>query len=682
MKRKIVYWAVTGVLLWVLPAWGTEADSSKDQSATVDGMVVTATRTKERAIDVPVDTQVITPAQIEMSGAMDIGDLIGKYVTGHYHKYGGLLSPVGMRGVHTDSHGEDIKGSILILIDGHRIGTGNAAKIAIDRIERVEVTKGAASALYGSAAMAGVINLITKKGDGDLTATLGVDYGSFNYYNGYVSGGGEVNDRFRFHLTASYDDTDDYDATDVGTVYNSGVTKFNIGGNFVYTFNDRHELRFGGNYADLTSESWAWEDDVAYSSYREDVEDYNDKSHRYADLEYNGDFFENKLHWRGMAYYLWDLNHWNKGHTYYKPRPNPEDEQTKYTNTTLGADHQFTWHMASWNKLLFGFTMEQMEKKAEGVSNGEPSTPYSPGLAYQNQAVFLQDALDLWDNRINVIAAARYDRYDVETKQPDTGHLEDLNEKTESFDKLCPKFGIGYKFLNQRMRLRANVGQGFKSPSADQLSADYVHGSTHYLGNPDLKPESSITYDVGYDLMLNAFTFGIGYFHSDYTDRIVSYKSDDTTKTYKNLDGSEVAGFDITLDWKIGRMFDWLMDLNVWSNATFNIMDEDSETGEDLLYVSDYEVKSGLDLLYRAFTTQLSYVLIGPQEIEAYNGMTSQGIQDKDAFSFWDLTMKYRLFEHWQIHAAVLNLFDDRVEWARGYIMPERNYRVGVSYTF
>lgn len=129
---------------------------------TIDDLVVTATRIEERVIDVPVTTQVITAEQIELSGVTTVGDLIAKYVTGHYQKYNGLLSPVGLRGFSTEAHGDDVKGYVLILIDGHRIGTGNAAKINPDRIERIEVVKGPASALYGSA-MGGVVNLITKK---------------------------------------------------------------------------------------------------------------------------------------------------------------------------------------------------------------------------------------------------------------------------------------------------------------------------------------------------------------------------------------------------------------------------------------------------------------------------------------------------------------------------------------
>jgi vitamin B12 transporter len=56
--------------------------------------------------------------------------------------------------------------------------------------------------------------------------------------------------------------------------------------------------------------------------------------------------------------------------------------------------------------------------------------------------------------------------------------------------------------------------------------------------------------------------------------------------------------------------------------------------------------------------------------------------EEKDDFYFLDVTLRYRFPEHWEVRAAILNLFDDRVEWVRGYLMPERNYRVGVPYTF
>ncbi len=654
------------------------AQEEKTDTQSMDDLVVTGTRTQERTIDVPVSTQVIDRKMIEMSGALDIGDLVGKYVTGHFHKYNGLLSPVGMRGFRTESHGDDIKGSILILVDGHRVGTGNAAKINLDRIERVEITKGPASALYGSAALGGVINMITKKGDGPLTASIGGDVGSFDYYKGLLSGGGEVNERFRFFAATSYEDMDDYDDPIFGTVYNSGVTKTNFGGNLVFAINDLHELRLGGNYADLTSESPDWEDD-AYTAYREDACQHNDKSHGYADLEYNGDYFDGQVHWRGLAYFLHDINHWNTGD------PVAELDQTKYTDETFGTDHQFVWDMVPWNKLLAGFTLEWLEKEAEGVSDGEPTVPYTPGMEYDTTALFVQDSLDLWDNRINIIAAVRYDRFDVTTLRPKTGYLPVFNEKSETYDHVSPKLGIGVKFMDELLRFRANVGEGFKSPSADQLSADYVNKyDTRIVGNPDLEPETNLTYDVGLDVFHDFFTLQTGYFHTDYEDKIVRVYTEidgENAQTYDNMGDAELAGFDINLEWWIDRMFDWNYSLSLYANTTFNTTKEDKETGEDLLYVSNYEVKSGLNFGYAGFSSQLSYVRVGPQMVENWD-VSPTVVEKKLSFEFWDLTMRYRFMDHWEVRGSVLNLFDDRVEWARGYLMAERSYRVGVTYNF
>lgn len=186
-------------------------------------------------------------------------------MTGHSNKYNsGLLNPVGLRGFQTDAHGLDLEGKVLLLVDGHRIGTGNAAKINLERIERVEVIKGTSSALYGSAAMGGVVNLITKKGDGQLGGSIGGEFGSFEYFKSQANVGGEVSDKIRFFASVSGETVDDFETVNYGTAYNSGTDKFNIGGNFVYTINDDHEIRIGGNYSDLTGDSPEW-DSIQYS---------------------------------------------------------------------------------------------------------------------------------------------------------------------------------------------------------------------------------------------------------------------------------------------------------------------------------------------------------------------------------------------------------------------------------
>ncbi|WP_028317872.1 TonB-dependent receptor plug domain-containing protein [Desulfobulbus elongatus] len=673
---RLVY-ALALVPLLAVPA----AAEGKKQTVKGDDMIVTATRTEERSIDVPVTTQVITRETIEMSGVADVGDLVGKYVTGHYHKYNGLLSPIGLRGFRTDAHGADLAGYVLILVDGHRIGTGNAAKINLDRIERVEVIKGPASALYGSAAMGGVVNLITKKGDGKLGGSVGGEYGSFDYYKTQVTGGGEVNEKFRFFATADIDDIGDYKDPTFGTVYNSGVEKKNIGGNFVYAFSERHELRLGGNYSDLTSESPSWAAGT-YSSYVKEYDDHNDKSTGYADLEYNGDFFGGAVHWRGMAYYLWDKNHWFSGNSY--GNSDPDSYQTKYIDETVGTDHQFTWKMTSWNSLLAGFTMENLEKKSYGVADSLPARPYTPGLDYDNQALFIQDSLDLLDNRVNIIAAARYDRFDVTTKRAETGSYASFNERSEDYSHVSPKVGVGVKLFDEKLRLRANAGEGFKSPTADQLSADYYHTTrdVHYRGNPDLDPETSMSYDIGFDLFFSPVTFKFSYFHTDYEDKIVSKvysEGGQTVSTYENHGDATLTGFDIGVEWALDKTFRLPFTASLWSNMTFNTTYRDELTQSDLLYTSDYEIKTGLNIGYQGLSGQLSHALIGPQMIDNWD---TYQVEEKGAFSYWDLTLRYRFDEHWEVKGSVLNLFDQEVEWVRGYLMPERNFLVGLTYNF
>jgi vitamin B12 transporter len=669
---KRILLALSLAPLAALPARAAEISATQ----VADEMVVTASRTEERAIDVPTSTQVISREQIELSGVEDVSELIAKYTPGHLHKYSGLDSSVGIRGFRTDTLGMDMNGSVLLLIDGHRVGTGNAAKLNLDRVERVEIIKGPSSALYGSSAMGGVINLITKKGDGELGGSVGAELGSFEGYKGLATAGGEVNDRFRFFAAATAEGANDYTDPTFGQVYNSAETRNTVGGNMVYTLNDRHELRLGGNYADLSGETPAWENYATYSAYDRSNQQDSDKDTGYTDLEYNGDFLGGKLHWRGLAYYLWDKNQWNWGAV------DPDSDQTKYVDDTIGTDHQMSWKINNWNTLLVGGTLENLERETSAYAHYLPDTPSSPGLDFDNQALFVQESFDLLDNRLNLIGGLRYDRFDLTTQQGETGNFTNFVAKSEDYDHISPKIGMGMKFFDEQLRLRANAGEGFKSPSADQLSADYVHWGNRFIGNPDLEPETSRTYDVGFDLFRDPLTFKFTYFHTDYEDRIERYYSNSLNAyTYTNLaEDAKIAGSEIGIEWAIEKTLHLPFNASLWSNMTFNSTKEDDD-GTDLKYISDYEIKSGLDVRYQGWGAQLSHTLVGPQMIDNWDTWPSS-TEEKDSFDFWDLSLRYRFAGHWEVKGSICNLFDQEVEWVRGYLMPERNFRLGLTYTF
>ena len=129
----------------------------------------------------------------------------------------------------------------------------------------------------------------------------------------------------------------------------------------------------------------------------------------------------------------------------------------------------------------------------------------------------------------------------------------------------------------------------------------------------------------------------------------------------------------------MGQTFRLPFAASIWSNMTFNTTNEDEETGTDIQYISDYEVKSGLDFNYEGIGAQLSHVLVGPQMITNYD---TYAIEEKGSFDYWDLTLRYHFNKNWEIKGSVLNLFDQEVEWVRGHLMPERNYRIGLTYHF
>ncbi len=662
------------------------AQEEAKKATKLDTVVVTATRTEESLEDVPVHVEVITREEIEESGAMTVGDIVGKKVTGHFHRYQGLLQPIGLRGFRTESHGDDIKGHVLILMDGHRIGTGNMAKLLPDMVERIEIIKGPASALYGAAAMGGVVNIITKKGAEEIKTTLKQELGSFGYKKTSLSSGGGVNDWFGYQIAVSYEDFDNLKTKNYGEIYNSNEHHKFVGGNLFFYPCEDQEIRLGFDYADLVGHNSSWAATGIHTTYDTKTKSYSDKSRGHIDIEYNRPLMEDKVYWKAMVYHLWDHNEWYSGDPAVEA---VEDDATIYEDKTWGTDQQLTFQLTPHNKVVVGGTYENLTKEAEGRKNGAPKRTYTPGMEYKTTSFYAQDAIDLLDERLNLILGARYDRFDLTTKKPKTGEYLSFIEQAKDFDHISPRGGVVYKF-SDLFRVRGNIGQAFKAPSAPQLSAEYeyISGSStkRYLGNSDLKPETCTTYELGFDFNPELIGFGATYFFSDIKDMVVTAKNKvlydgKEWTTYENLGEAEIQGIELYTTWDIGRAFELPFGLDLSSNIAFNTKYKDEINGEDLKYISDYEVKSGFQINYKKAAVCLSHVWMGPQKINNYDTWPAT-VEKKKAFNFFDLTSSYKLLKDCNLEVGVYNLFDDNYEWVRGYPMPERNFKAGLSYTF
>lgn len=646
-------------------------DSGEDNSIKLNTVVVTATRTQEKLKDVPVNVDVITSKDIEASGINTLGDIIGQRVTGHYHRYSGLSQPAGIMGNFTaDVHGDDIQGDVLVLVDGHRLGTGNIGKIPPELIERVEVIKGPASALYGSAAMGGVINIITKKGSGDIKNTVKVEAGSFDYKKTALTSGGSINDTVGYFIAFSLMSMGDYRTKEYGKAYNTSESQAQVWGNLNFNISSRQDLRLGFSYADIESHYPDWANWTAGTYYNDSVKQYTDRSRGHADAEYNFSLLQNKLHWKASVYYLWDRNAWYSGDE--STGEKVEDDASIYNDSTIGTDQQFTISMLPYNKIVVGYTFEYLKKDSEALTDGEESIPFTPNLSYMTNGLYAQDSIKILDD-LNIILGARYDVFTL-SSETTTGE-----DKEETYDHFSPRGGVVYNIADI-MRIRGNVGHAFKTPSAGELTMKHKTAYANYMGNPDLKPESSTTYDAGLDVYFKNIDAGVTYSFIKTKDRIVriddAYTDSDgiTWSTFENIGKSEMEIIDCYLEFALGQALSLPVGIDLVSNITINRRYENTETGEDLPFIADREVKSNVNISYKKTSAALSHVYIGHEILDDGS--------EKASFYFFNLTAQYEITNYLSAEIGIFNLTNKDYEWVDGYPMAERNYKIGVTGKF
>ena len=413
-----------------------QEDVKKDENSIsmLEETVVTAGRVEEKKKEITSNVTVINEEEIRNSSATDLGDLLIQKGIGHSHKYPGGLTPVGIRGFRSETHGIDLEGYVIILLDGHRIATGNASKIMTKNIERVEIIRGPASVQYGSAAMGGIVNVITKQGKSKPTFFAEGMLGSFGYLEKSVGFSGKVN---MFDFSGAFDrsKTGDYDTAD----NIEGNRYFNTG----YHREDNHSLNIGaefmpGNRVGLIYTNY----DADHlgnpdALYQNDLDDYKDSSNRSLDLTYNGRTSEGLLSWKVKYYEGKDKNK-----TFDPTSSNPDfvDDGLPHKVT---VDHKGTQAQVSFNQdyLLLTTGYDLMKYKTEDDTFSPKSTEYD------NPAYFLLAKTRLLSKRLILSGGLRYDKYEIEIKKGEGRKEDDKN--------LSPRFGSAL-ILTDYLKIRAN----------------------------------------------------------------------------------------------------------------------------------------------------------------------------------------------------------------------------------
>lgn len=514
------------------------AEAQEGKVIKLGEIIVTASRAERKLLEVPASVSVVSEKEIKASNAKSIPDLLkdlkGIYI---YDASGvGMAGRINMRGFWGGMSSHQ-----LILVDGIPQNKGGDKLvdwnlIPLDNIERVEVVRGPASALYGDNAMSGVINIITKRSSDIPETKIAASYGSYNTQNynlsasrtlkriGYYFGaGGKSTDGFRKHCN-----------------YNN----IHLDGKLNYLINDLQKLKLSLDYHGEERGAYPWA--LSETQIGED--------RRQARPGTENDKLKNKKINLGIIHSRDISDFSNMEETFYYRSRGGEGFYTSgslesSTREQLESEDTcgFLLRLNTGPKILgrehFFTTGIDLERNNFGYE--EYTAPYQVRSALrQNYKVirdkigpYIQDEIKILEP-LKIILGMRYDLVQFDF----TDRINGSNSKKEDMSKATPRCGIVYTY-RKNSNFYANYTQAFRTPTIGQM---FTYGAS---SNPDLNPEEAVNCELG---MHHQFNDYLGADFSLYWMRLdneIWY--DYAEKKYKNYGKTSHAGAESSLDLKI-----------------------------------------------------------------------------------------------------------------------------------
>lgn len=522
---------------------------------TLDTMVVTATRTEKRDVDVPASTEIITYEDIVDSGSVNAMEAVSKMLGVDYNTYlpGGsaqtsMTNEINVRGF---SYGT------LILVNGNPINLNNTYvidAIPAEAIERIEVVKGGGSVLYGSEAQSGVINIITKK---KVSNKVRVGFGNYKQQQYNVAVG---NDKLKIN----------YDLKKWGYVKEARYTAANTYTNLKESSNEN--IGIGYNFNDQLSFEYNHLDtEVSYESLKKDrLNSFTDSSNKQdlIQLNYNG----NKT--KGHAWF-------NKTKLDYAG----SSARNLFENESFGADLQQNIELNNKSLLTVGGVYKR-EVYNSKLKKGKPSI----GKKARNQMGLFAQLDYKFNDKDNVIIGGR-------------GTWTSSESNGQSYDNFSTSAQYIHKF-DQDKSFYVSVAESLVMPSFKQM---FPSSWVETKPNPDLKPQEGINYEMGYKEISGNHAWKVALFHMDIKDNISATLNKDDTYEYSNQDFKN-TGFEASLRVDASEKFDYDLGLLV-HNPKYK-WDTDIRNGWHNKF-GKYQITGGVGYKIDKFRAKLTGSYIG-----------------------------------------------------------------------
>lgn len=514
-----------------------------------EDVVVTASRVEQQLADVNMSVSVITSEQIQQdAGATTIADLLESTVPGiRVNNDGGQgIDRIKIRGENSFR--------TVVMIDGQRISeqksmSGVPLLIDPSQVERIEVIRGPASVLYGSDAIGGAINIITKKGGTKpIEGSVSI---SFNSSNNGKDGSAQIyggTNGWKYRIGAAASANDNLD-TPLGEMPNTDSKTKSANAFLSYDIDPNKTVGVSFNYHDLEFMSA----DYTSPGFYVDVPEW-ERMRGAAFAEFKN-ISENFVRLRLDTAIESNKKQMQNHVVMFGPYMLDNFADNKLTTSSFNA--QTDWQIGNAHYLIAGyeFSHDNLEAKSEAVGKVPGVGMYNKAEKYDGyqmrHAVFATMETTLAEDWVfNYGARYTWISNDIDIHNELAG-IKDHRDGNDG--KVVFNVGASYKGI-ENLALRANWSQGYRYPLLQELYIDTSMGSmgTTYA-NPDLKPETSDNFEIGARYSSGIIRVDAAIFYSDADDYITTIAIDSRSSRYTNVGKARTIGFELDAGVQFGE---------------------------------------------------------------------------------------------------------------------------------
>jgi vitamin B12 transporter len=621
---------LSGAML--LPITGAHAAENEEQDTfSFDEVVVTATKTPVKSFEVNANMTVVTRGQIEKNHYRNLVEVLQDVPGIAVYNYGGGVGYEQLNSLRINGAKE-----VVVLVDGIKVNAATSTAFpfntysSLENIERIEVLKGSASALYGSDAKGGVINIITRKADHNKTS-LTLSGGSYDKENYSLMNQGKSDD-FSWVIVSQKDLLGDFkdgndltipqhlnsetnslkltkvinEASDITLMYNNYKAN--------YRYEDSH---YGTDHNKAgTADNSSWK--MIYKS------KLSEKSHNQLSF-FNSDY--------DTTYGIGSM--WGTNATRVK---------------TIGIQEQFTQNIGDMHVVSTGFDFNQ--DKIATMNN----------VKLTNRALYVQDEWNL-TNQWKLTSGVRYDNH------------------SNFGSHTTPSINLGYK-QNDNTNYYVSYSEFFIAPTPDQL-----YNTTY--GNRNLKPEDGRTVEAGISHKFDNSLTGTFHVFQRNSNNVVAWKHTGPGMydgINQNIDKEKAHGWDVQLNKKFSNDFSGFVgytQTTVKSPGKQNNAYGYIPKGAWNVGVNYRQEKYDIGLLGRGIIDR-----VGPTASSGLPALPT------NTYWVWDASINYKVTKDTKAFLKVNNIFDkyyaELSNVAYGFPQtagdwwssPGRNYQIGIQYQF